>query len=373
MNGHKSMKILVVDDTKENRYLLEIMLKGNGYEVLSAGNGLEALNKLVEDHFDMIISDILMPKMDGYRLCRECKKDNGLRKLPFVFLSAAYTEKRDEEFALSLGAERFIRKPIEPAEFMKIIEGVAKEYMGGTIPAQKAPSMKEVLYLSEYNERLVNKLEQEVRELENEIAMRKKTEEELEHLLISTITSLASAIDAKSPWTKGHSERVTRYAVEIAKEMGLKDQGIEQLRLSGLLHDVGKIGTFDIVLDKPGKLTDEEFEIVKKHPGKGAEILAPIRQLADIIPAVLHHHERYDGKGYPHGLKYEEIPLQARILCVADSFDSMTADRPYRSSPGKEYAISEFKRCCGTQFDPKVVDAFLRVLNRKREAAQSDE
>jgi len=188
--------------------------------------------------------------------------------------------------------------------------------------------------------------------------------EELEQLLINTITSLASAIDAKSPWTQGHSERVTKYAVEIAKEMGLKDQEIEQLRLSGLLHDVGKIGTYDIVLDKPGKLTDKEFEIVKKHPGKGAEILAPLKQLSYIIPGVLHHHERYDGKGYPDGLKGEEIPLQARILCVADAFDSMTADRPYRPSPGKEYAVSEFQRCCGTQFDPNVVEAFLRVLNR---------
>ncbi len=187
--------------------------------------------------------------------------------------------------------------------------------------------------------------------------------EELEQLLINTITSLASAIDAKSPWTKGHSERVTQYAMEIAREMGLKDQEIEHLRLSGLLHDIGKIGTYDVVLDKPGKLTEKEFAIVKEHPGKGAGILSPIRQLSAIIPGVRYHHERFDGKGYPDGLSGEEIPLQARILAVADAFDSMTADRPYRPSPGKEYAVSEFRRCSGTQFDPKVVDAFLRVLD----------
>lgn len=186
--------------------------------------------------------------------------------------------------------------------------------------------------------------------------------EELQQLLINTITSLASAIDAKSPWTKGHSERVTQYALQIGEEMGLKGEELERLKLSGLLHDVGKIGTYDILLDKPTKLTDEEFELVKKHPLKGAEILAPIKQLADVIPGVRYHHERYDGKGYPDGLKGEEIPLQARILCVADSFDSMTADRPYRPSPGKEYAISEFKRCLGTQFDPNIVEAFLKVL-----------
>lgn len=188
--------------------------------------------------------------------------------------------------------------------------------------------------------------------------------EEVKQLLINTITSLASAIDAKSPWTNGHSVRVTHYALQIGKEMGLNDKDVEWLRLSGLLHDVGKIGTYDIILDKPGKLTDEEFRLVKKHPGKGAEILNPITQLADIIPGVLHHHERYDGKGYPDGLKGEEIPLQARILCVADSFDSMTANRPYRLASGTEYAISEFKRCSGAQFDPKVVEAFLNVLGK---------
>lgn len=189
--------------------------------------------------------------------------------------------------------------------------------------------------------------------------------EDLGQLLINTIASLASAIDAKSSWTKGHSERVTRYAMVIGRELGLSERELEDLRLSGLLHDVGKIGTFDVLLDKPGRLTNEEFALVKQHPVKGAEILSPIKQLGPIIPGILYHHESYDGRGYPKGLKGEEIPLQARILCVADAFDSMTADRPYRSAPGKAFAISEFKRCSGTQFDPKVVEAFLRVLDKE--------
>jgi len=188
--------------------------------------------------------------------------------------------------------------------------------------------------------------------------------EDLQQLLVGTITSLAAAIDAKSPWTNGHSERVTKYAVELGKELGLKEHELERLRLSALLHDVGKIGTYDIVLDKPGKLTEEEFDLVKKHPRKGAEILAPIKQLIDVIPGVLHHHERYDGKGYPAGLKAEVIPLQARILCVADSYDAMTADRPYRTASGRDYAISELKRGSGTQFDPELIPVFLKVLNR---------
>jgi putative nucleotidyltransferase with HDIG domain len=189
--------------------------------------------------------------------------------------------------------------------------------------------------------------------------------EDLQQSIVGTITSLVAAIDAKSPWTNGHSARVTRYAVELGREMGLKEHALERLRLSALLHDVGKIGTYDVVLDKPGKLTEEEFELVKKHPRKGADIIAPIKQLTDVIPGVLHHHERYNGKGYPDGLKGEDIPLQARILCVADSYDAMTADRPYRTASGKDYAISELKRGSGTQFDPEVIAVFLKVLDSK--------
>lgn len=189
---------------------------------------------------------------------------------------------------------------------------------------------------------------------------------ELKGLYESLILSFVNAIDAKSPWTRGHSERVTEFALAIGKEMGLKGKKLETLRLCGLLHDIGKIGTYDLVLDKPGKLTEEEFELVKIHPEKGIEILTPIKQLRDIIPGVLHHHERHDGKGYPHGLKGEDIPLCAKILCVADSFDSMTSDRPYRPAPGVEYAMSEFVKHKGSHFDPQVVEAFLKVLEGGR-------
>jgi PAS domain S-box-containing protein/putative nucleotidyltransferase with HDIG domain len=189
--------------------------------------------------------------------------------------------------------------------------------------------------------------------------------EDLENLLINTITSLASAVDAKSPWTKGHSERVTKYAVEIAREIGMKENEVEYVRLCGLLHDVGKIGTYDIILDKHEKLTEEEFELVKKHPEKGAEIVEPIKQLKELIKGIQYHHEKYDGTGYPEGLRGEDIPLCARILTVADSFDSMTSDRPYRNAPGKEHAMAELKRCAGTQFDPKIVEAFLKILAKE--------
>ena len=185
---------------------------------------------------------------------------------------------------------------------------------------------------------------------------------DLEELFIGTVKSLSSAIDAKSKWTAGHSERVTKYALDIGREIGLSETELKDLELAGLLHDVGKIGTYESILDKPGKLTDEERTIMQQHPVMGAEILAPIKQLKDIIPGVKYHHEFYDGTGYPDGLKGEGIPLHARILTVADTVDAMGADRPYRKGRSTDVIIAELKRCSGTQFDPKVVEAFLKVL-----------
>lgn len=185
---------------------------------------------------------------------------------------------------------------------------------------------------------------------------------EQQALYSGLIFSLVYAIDAKSPWTKGHSERVTNYAIGIAKKIGLEEKDIETLNTAALLHDVGKIGTYDVILDKPGKLTAEEFALIKMHPAKGEGILKPVSQLKNILPIIRHHHENMDGKGYPDGLAGNEIPFLSRIIHVADSFDAMTADRPYRPAPGMEYAVSELKKYRGIQFDPEAVDAFLKVL-----------
>jgi PAS domain S-box-containing protein len=185
---------------------------------------------------------------------------------------------------------------------------------------------------------------------------------ELKELHKSLIFAFSNAIDAKSPWTKGHSERVMQYSVKIAGEMKLGEKEIEILKIACLLHDIGKIGIYDGILNKAGKLTNEEFALVKAHPLKGVEILKPVSHLDMILPLVRYHHERLDGLGYPDGLREKDIPLLARIIHVADSYDSMTADRPYRASPGMEYAVSELRRCSGSQFDPEVVDAFIGTL-----------
>jgi PAS domain S-box-containing protein/putative nucleotidyltransferase with HDIG domain len=186
---------------------------------------------------------------------------------------------------------------------------------------------------------------------------------ELRQLHDGLIHSFVNAIDAKSPWTKGHSERVTEYALAIGTAMGFGGEEINILRNASLLHDIGKIGTYDVILDNPKKLSPEEHDLINLHPVKGEAILNPIKQLEAVLPIIRHHHEQMDGTGYPDGLKGEDIPLFARILCVADSFDSMTSDRPYRPARNKEYAISELKICSGTQFDPAVVKAFLDIID----------
>ena len=188
---------------------------------------------------------------------------------------------------------------------------------------------------------------------------------ELEDLFMKFIVAMINALDAKSPWTKGHSERVSIYAEKIARELQMDEEEVKNIKLAGQLHDIGKIATYDYLLDKPKGLTREEFEIVKKHPVQGVNILKDIKQLSEIVPLIRYHHESLDGKGYPDKLKGSQIPLGARILHVADSFDSMTSDRPYRPAPGIEYALSELQKYRGTQFDEKVVNAFMKVLDRQ--------
>lgn len=188
--------------------------------------------------------------------------------------------------------------------------------------------------------------------------------EDLNRLFLSTITAFAKAIEAKDPYTRGHSERVRDISVAIARELGLEKQNLKDLEITALLHDIGKIGISETVLRKPGKLDDNEFAEIKKHPGIGAEILGSIRQLETAIPGIKHHQERFDGKGYPDGLKGDKIPLFGRIIAVADTFDAMTSDRPYRNRLSDETAIAELEKYSGIQFAPDCVKAFIKAYSK---------
>jgi len=191
-----------------------------------------------------------------------------------------------------------------------------------------------------------------------------KAAKDNEELFYESITALASSIDAKDPYTKGHSERVTNYSVAIAREMGLKEQVITKVRIAALLHDVGKIGVSDSVLQKPGKLSDEEFEEMKRHPIFGANIMGSIKKLVDIIPGMKYHHERFDGSGYPDGIKGDLIPLEAKIIAVADTYDAMTTDRPYQKRMNPRFVAKKILSWAGTRYDPKVVKGFVVAYKR---------
>jgi hypothetical protein len=190
--------------------------------------------------------------------------------------------------------------------------------------------------------------------------------EEMHEVFIGTVASLANAIDAKSSWTKGHSERVMHLSLRLAREMGLGSEETERLRIAALLHDVGKIGIIEALLEKPARLSDEEFPPMRLHPAKGVAILAPIKRLRDILPGILHHHERFDGSGYPAGMKGEQIPLPARIIAVADAYDAMVSGRPYKKGCPSSEALAELERCAGSQFDPRVVQCFTAAMSRRK-------
>ena len=226
-----------------------------------------------------------------------------------------------------------------------------------------------------YNQRVELKTHNEIGELaqnfnamsgsiERAIEQLKKAAHENSLLFLNSVRMLAAAIDAKDPYTRGHSERVARYSIGIGKNLQLPEKEMRNLRISALLHDVGKIGIADRILRKPGALSDDEFEVMKGHPAKGAAIMSGVAQLIDIIPGMKYHHEKWSGGGYPDGLEGEQIPMQARIVAIADTFDAMTTNRPYQKAMEIGYVVEKIKSFAGTRFDPRVVDAFVNAVKR---------
>jgi HD-GYP domain-containing protein (c-di-GMP phosphodiesterase class II) len=200
--------------------------------------------------------------------------------------------------------------------------------------------------------------------IEKAIEQLRKAANENHLLFINSVRMLAAAIDAKDPYTRGHSERVGRYAVAIGKNLGLPEKEMRNLRVSALLHDVGKIGIDDRILRKPGALSEDEFEVMKQHPAKGAAIMSGVAQLIDIVPGMRYHHEKWSGGGYPESLEGEQIPMQARIVAIADTFDAMTTNRPYQKAMEINYVVEKIKSFAGTRFDPRVVEAFVQAVKR---------
>ena len=337
--------ILVVDDEPAIRDLLCEGLKGQGYHCDVASNGHEALDHLKREQFSLVLSDIDMPTMDGVRLLQNVKEAHP--DVEVVMITGVV----DVEVALRamrMGANDYLTKPFNLEEVRLTVEKALEK-------------RRLVLENREYQRDLESKVAERTVEL---VLKRREIEELYEKLQFSyetTLEALAAALDTRDTETQGHSLRVSEYTTVIARRMGVKDPELTEIRRGALLHDVGKIGIPDAVLRKPGKLTPEEWEEMRRHPEIGYRILSGIKFLEPSLPIVIAHQERFDGSGYPRGLKREEIPLGARIFAVVDTLDAMTSDRPYRKALRYEDAREEIIRNSGVQFDPSVVEVFLSI------------
>ena len=545
-------KILIVDDQEQSLYLSKSVLEGYGYQVMEASNGAAALELARLDPPALVITDILMPVMDGFTLCKEWKRDERLKNIPFVFYTATYTDSKDEELALSLGAARYIIKPVETDEFLAILRQVIAEAEAGVLTAPRNSFPEETSFYRMYNESLVRKLEDKMlqldsanRALEEDVAQRKQAEAEitrlyqesqrrlrqvealhaidlaisasmdlrttlsvlLKHvesllevdaadillfdrssqhfrfsagrgfrsnnvkqanvrlgaslagraafdrktLVISgelanradpdfatmykeegfhsyagvpliakgqikgilevyhrstyqpeqewlnlletlagqaaiaidntqlfdgmqrsnmelamaydaTIAGWSRAMDLRDKETEGHTQRVTDLTLKLARAMNIPEAELKHIRHGALLHDIGKMGVPDSVLLKVGELTNEEWEIMRKHPEFAYHMLSSIHYLQPALDIPYCHHEKWDGTGYPRGLKGEEIPVAARIFAVVDVWDALTNDRPYRQRWSREKALAYIKEQSGKYFDPRIVEIFLRLI-----------
>ena len=304
---------------------------------VTANNGREALNHFYKDTFSLIISDIKMPEMDGVELLKKVK---GMNPNMMVIMVTAYPEIDMAVEAMRLGAYDFI---IKPADLDFVVLSVKK--------ALEKKRLEEEI--ETYHKNLERLVEERTARLQQAYRILKKA-----HL--DSVKVLAEAIDAKDPYTRGHSERVRRMSLGIANHLGFAEEKLEVLEYGALLHDIGKIGIKDEVLQKPGALSTEEYQYIQEHPLIGAKIVEGIDFFKDKIPMIRHHHEHFNGSGYPDGLIGEDIPLEARIITIPDAFDAMTSPRPHRKALPLQDVLIELEKGKGRQFDPKILEIFLR-------------
>ncbi len=326
-------RILVVDDDAMSLRIAQHILEKQ-YQVETAGSGRECLEKVRSIRLDLILLDIQMPDMDGFEALKNIREEEGKKSTPVIFLTAS-EDARIEIRGLEEGAEDFIRKPFVPMVMLQRVQHVLE------------------IYQLRYH------LQSEV---DRQLQAATEREKQLEAFVEETMLTLAHTIDAKDRYTSGHSARVANYSREIAKRAGKTEDEQRLIYFMGLLHDIGKIGVPDDILNKPGRLTDEEYAVIKSHPVLGHQILSNMKSIHSLSLGARWHHERYDGKGYPDGLAGEVIPEDARIIGVADAYDAMSSSRSYRAYLPQEVIRQELVKGRGTQFDPKFVDIMLEMM-----------
>lgn len=346
--------ILIADDDPASRLLLGSVCASVGYETVLVEDGEQALKAARARKPDLLVTDVLMPHMDGYRLCQEWRADPLLANIPLVFYSANFTSPEDEQFALSLGVDRYLIKPLDPIDLLREIDRLLALTRDGEYRPAAPGTGSEAEVLKEHNALLVNKLEQQIAEAVT-------ANDQLQRMMTSTVRALAKLAEARDPYTSGHQERVADIAVHIAAEMGLDDRQCEGIRIAGMMHDIGKINIPAEILTKPSSLTDLEYAIIKTHPQVGFDVLCDIEFPWPIATYVLQHHERLNGSGYPGGLAADQISQGSRILAVADVVEAMSYHRPYRSARGIEAALAEIETHRGVLYDEECVAACVRL------------
>lgn len=327
-------RILAVDDEVGILDSLRVFLSKAGYTFVGVTNPLEAIEKVRTEHFDLMLLDFLMTPIHGDQVVEEIRKFN------------------KDLYILLLTGHKDLAPPLDTIKRLDI-QGYC----------EKSDKFDQLLLLIESGIKAVSQM-QLIKKINDEL---KTTYDKLESAYMETIEILRFTVEAKDAYTRGHSDRVSAYSVLIGEALGLSEDDLKTLKIGGLFHDIGKIGIPDSILLKTDKLDDEEYSEIKNHPAIGAHILSNATIFKDIIPIVKHHHERFDGHGYPGKLKGEEIPYLARIATVADSFDAMTSKRSYRDSLPIDVVKEEIKKNSGTQFDPKIAEVFLKILDEQPE------
>lgn len=326
-NGYK---IIVVDDEQGIVDSLSIFLKRSGYDFTGLTNPLEAIDRVRNEHFDMMILDFMMDPVHGDEVVEEIRKFN------------------KDLYILLLTGHKDLAPPLETIKRLEI-QGYC----------EKSDKFDQLLLLIESGIKSIEQMNT-IKTINKQLHDKN---EELERAYLDTIGILRQTVEAKDPYTRGHSDRVSEYSVLIGKKLGLDEKTLHILKIGGLFHDIGKIGIPDSILLKESKLSDEEYSQIKNHPMIGVHMLGDAAIFTDILPIVKHHHERYDGRGYPSQLVGDDIPYVARIAAVADTFDAMTSKRSYRDSLPIDVVRAEIERCSGTQFDPNIAKVFLDIMD----------
>ena len=311
------VKILLVEDDAPLLEVLESILEAEGYEVFPAVNGKQALNLFLSTHPNLVVSDIMMPEMSGYELLESVRVLPEGITVPFLFLSAR-TERTDVDRARSLGVDDYLFKPFDAPELINAVKARLDR------------------------RRVIELFDTRVAHLQ-------------------TVIMLANVIETRDPYTAGHLERVRRLALNLSFALNWNTEDTAIVELGAILHDIGKIVVPSQVLKKRGPLTEEEWKLMRQHPEAGAKMLEGVDHLRAAVPYVLHHHEWWNGSGYPLGLKETKIPREGRMLAIVDAFDAMTTNRPYHSSMPASEAMEELTRYKGIYFDPDMVDVFLKT------------